>query len=63
MSPQRPIEPTMDAIVIGLTAAADAAPTTAGDVITLTILLRINGELMATVLPITRKKFTLNKSL
>ena len=63
--PQRPIEATIEAMVIGATALAEAEADwrTAGEIITLTILLRIKGELMANSFPTVRKIIDFQKSL
>jgi hypothetical protein len=56
--PHRPIEATIPATVIGATLATLAEPyallRTAGEVMTLIILLRIKGELMANSFPTVR---------
>ena len=53
VAPNNPIEATIEAIVMGATAAAfaEAVFRTVGEVMTLTILLRIKGELIENNLP------------
>ena len=59
--PQSPMDATTEAMVMGVFAVAALAPTTAREVITLTILLSTKGETIAKDLPKSRKNIDFQK--